>query len=135
MLANYFLRMPKLFRRSIMNYFQQANDIYNTKDYKRAIDMYKKAAQMKDNEAGALYNTAVCFIHLKEYEKAIPLLHNAISMRKESKYFFNLAYCYTMSKNKPKALYYFNTAWSLNNEDADCEKAINLILKSYKKTP
>ncbi|MGH4118556.1 tetratricopeptide repeat protein [Clostridium sp.] len=118
-----------------MDYFQKANDIYNTKDYNKAITLYKKAAEMKDNEAGALYNTAVCFIHLKEYEKAIPIFHAAISLRKESKYFFNLAYCYAMCLNKPKALYYFNTAWSLNNDDEDCEKAINLLLKSYRIAP
>ncbi|WP_298840601.1 tetratricopeptide repeat protein [Clostridium sp.] len=116
-----------------MEYFQKANDVYNTKDYSRAISLYKKAAEMKDNEAGAIYNSAVCFIHLKKYEDAIPLFHAAISLRPESKYFFNLAYCYAMCFNKPKALYYFNTAWSLNNDDEDCEKAINLLLKSYKK--
>ncbi len=118
-----------------MEYFQRANEIYNTKDYNRAITLYKKSAEMKDNEAGSLYNTAVCFIHLKKYEKAIPLFHAAISLRRESKYFFNLAYCYAMCVNKQKALYYFNTAWSLNNEDTDCEKAINLLLKSYRIAP
>ena len=55
-----------------MDYFQKANDIYNTKDYNKAIALYKKAAEMKDNEAGSLYNTAVCFIHLKELKKQSP---------------------------------------------------------------
>lgn len=118
-----------------MNYFNKANDFYNIKDYKKAIDMYKKAAEMKENEPASLYNSAVCFIKLKEYEKAIPILQTAISKRIDSKYFFNLGYCHAMLKNKPKALHYFNTAWSLDNEDDDCEKAINLILESYTKTP
>lgn len=118
-----------------MEYFQKANAIYNTKDYSRAIALYKKATEMKDNEVSSLYNTAVCFIHLKEYDKAIPLFYSAISLRRESKYFFNLAYCYAMCANKAKALYYFNTAWTLNNDDVDCEKAINLLLKSYKTAP
>lgn len=118
-----------------MNYFQKANELYNTKDYKRAIELYQKAIETKENEAAAYYNSAVCFIKLKEYDRAIPLLKKAISLKMDSKYFFNLGYCYAMLKDNKKALIYFNTAWTLDNSDRDCEKAINLIIKSYKKNP
>lgn len=114
-----------------MSYFQKANDYYNIKDYKKAIDMYEKAIKHKDNEASSFYNSAVCFIKLKDYKKAIPLLKSAINLKMESKYFFNLAYCYTMLEDNKKALVYFNTAWTLDNNDNDCEKAINIILKNY----
>lgn len=118
-----------------MNYFEKANDLYNTRDYKSAIIMYQKAAMYKDNEAASLYNAAVCFIKLKNYDKAIPLLKSAIIKKREGKYFFNLGYCYAMLKNNKKALIYFNTAWSLDNNDGDCEKAINIIIKNYSKKP
>jgi tetratricopeptide (TPR) repeat protein len=118
-----------------MSYFQKANDLYNTQDYKRAIVLYQKAVETKDNEAASLYNSAVCFIKLKQYEKAIPLLRSALLQRRESKYFFNLGYCYAMLKNNKKALVYFNTAWSIDNNDKDCEKAINLIIRNYAKKP
>ena len=114
-----------------MSYFQKANEYYNDRDYKKAIDMYEKAIQIKDNEASSLYNSAVCFIKLKDYKKAINLLNSALNIKRESKYFFNLGYCYTMLKDNKKALIYFNNAWCLNNEDSDCEKAINAILKNY----
>jgi len=118
-----------------MSYFQRANELYNTKDYRKAIDFYRKAAEFKDNEAASLYNAAVCFIKLKEYEKAINLLKSAICKKADSKYFFNLGYCYAMLKDKRKALVNFNTAWALDNTDRDCEKAINLIIHQYKKNP
>jgi tetratricopeptide (TPR) repeat protein len=118
-----------------MSYFQKANDLYNTKDYKKAIAMYQKAVELKDNEAASQYNAAVCFIKLKEYEKAIPLLKSALIQKRDSKYFFNLGYCYAMLKDNKKALIYFNTAWSLDNNDNDCEKAINLIINNYKTKP
>jgi len=38
-----------------------------------------------------------------------------------------------MDENK-KALNYFNTAWSIDNTDTECEKAISFILSKYKKT-
>ncbi|MDP4144298.1 MAG: tetratricopeptide repeat protein [Bacillota bacterium] len=116
-----------------MNYFEKANILYGKKDYKRALALYKKAIEFKDNEAAALYNSAVCLIKLKEYENAILLLKSAINLKQDSRYFFNLGYCYAMLNNKKKALLYFNTAWSLDNSDDDCEKAINMIIHSIRK--
>jgi tetratricopeptide (TPR) repeat protein len=118
-----------------MNYFQKANELYNTQDYKKAIELYQKAIEVKENEASAYYNSAVCFIKLSKYENAITLLKKALYLKIDSKYFFNLGYCYAMLRNNKKALIYFNTAWSLDNSDKDCEKAINLIIQSYKKNP
>lgn len=116
-----------------MEYFNKANDLYNKKDYKEALNLYKKSIEIKENEAASLYNAAVCLIKLKSYEKAISLIKEAIYIKQDSKYFFNLGYCYAMLKNSPKALIYFNTAWSLDNNDSDCEKAIGLLIKSIKK--
>lgn len=118
-----------------MSYFEKANEFYNTKEYKRAIELYQRAIQLKDNESASYYNYGVCLIKLKEFEKAIDLLKKAIELRRDSKYFFNLAYCYAMLKDTRKALIYFNTAWSLDNTDQDCEKAIKLIMQGYKKNP
>jgi len=118
-----------------MSYFEKANQYYNTKNYKRAIELYEKAIEYKENESASFYNAGVCFIKLKEYEKAIAFLKKAIQLKRDSKYFFNLAYCYAMLKNSKKALIYFNTAWSLDNADKDCEKAIKLIIDGYKKIP
>ncbi|OFI06110.1 tetratricopeptide repeat protein [Clostridium acetireducens DSM 10703] len=116
-----------------MSYFQQANNLYSNRNYKKAIAMYKKALHAKENEASSLYNAAVCFIKLKDLKKAISLLELAINKKRESKYFFNLAYCYVLLKNHKKALIYFNTAWSLDPSDKDCEKAINIIMNKYSK--
>lgn len=115
-----------------MNYFEKANNLYYCKEYRNAIDLYQRSIALKENEVSSLYNSAVCFIKLKEYDNAIPLLKSAIKHRNESKYFFNLAYCFAMTKNYKKALIYFNMAWCLDNNDSDCEKAINIIINSLK---
>ncbi len=114
-------------------YFNKATDYYNKKDYKKALSMYKKALELKENESASLYNSAVCLIKLKNYEKAIPFIKLALTKREDSRYYFNLGYCYAMTKNKKKALICFNKAWSIDNNDEDCKKAITLILNSYKK--
>ena len=102
-----------------MNFFSEGNKLYNSQDYLRAIDCYKRAVAKKENEACSYYNAGVCFIKLKDYDNAITMIQNALSLQKDSKYYFNLGYCY--------ALVNFNMAWALNNDDDDCEKAIKLI--------
>lgn len=116
-----------------MNFFSEGNKLYNSQDYSRAIDCYKKSVEHKENEACSYYNAGVCFIKLKDYDNAISMIQKAITMQRDSKYYFNLGYCYAMKEDKNKALINFNMAWALNNEDEDCEKAIKLITKKLKK--
>ncbi len=66
-------------------------------------------------------------------KKAIEMITKALELYQDSKYFFNLAYCYSMINNNSKALRYFNLAWALDNADIDCEKAISLILSKISK--
>ena len=112
-----------------MSYFSEANKYYNSKEYKKAISYYRKSIADKENEACSYYNAGVCFIKLKDYNNAIPMLKVAISYQRESKYYFNLAYCYAMLNDNKKALLTFHLAWAINNNDEDCKKAMNLILK------
>ncbi|MBU3089735.1 tetratricopeptide repeat protein [Clostridium gasigenes] len=117
-----------------MSNFNEGNNFYNTKEYSKALTHYKKAIATGENEACSCYNSGVCFIKLKDFDNAIAMIKNALSIQKESKYFFNLAYCYAMKEDTNKALIYFNMAWSLDSKDIDCEKAINLIMSKNKKT-
>ena len=117
-----------------MDYFSEGNKLYNNQDYKRAIDFYKKSVQENSKEACSYYNAGVCFIKLKDYDNAITMLKKAISINGESKYYFNLGYCYAMKDITNKALLYFNLAWAKNNDDEDCEKAIKLITHKIKKS-
>lgn len=116
-----------------MNYFNEGNKLYNTQDYLRAIDCYKKSASQNQNEACSYYNAGVCFIKLKDFDSAITMLNKAIAIKRESKYFFNLGYCYAMKDSPDKALRIFNLAWSLDCEDKDCEKAVNLLISKLDK--
>ena len=116
-----------------MGYFLDANSFYGNKDYETAISFYEKAIKTKDNEPYAYYNLGVCYIKLQEYDKAIEMIKKTLCLNLDAKYFFNLAYCYSMKEDNPKALRYFNMAWALDNEDKDCEKAIDLITQALKK--
>lgn len=117
-----------------MGYFEMANREYSLNNYIKAIELYKKASVTDDNEISSLYNIAVCHIKLKQYRNALNFLKEAISKKADSKYYYNLGYCYSMVGENKKALLYFNTAWSINNSDDDCKKAVDFILNIYKKS-
>ena len=116
-----------------MEYFKKANECYNEQDYKGAVAIYNKAIKNRDNEIASMHNIALCYIKLKKYNKAIPLLKITAIKNPTGNYFFNLAYAYVMVKNFKKALIYFNTAWSLSPENKNCEVMINYILEIYGK--
>lgn len=116
-----------------MQNFNEGNDYYNNKEYEKAIESYKISIDNKENEACSYYNAGVCFIKLKRYDEAIVMLKKALKLQKESKYFFNLAYCYAIKGETNKSLVYFNLSWALDSTDLDCEKAINLIISKNKK--
>ncbi|WP_238861442.1 tetratricopeptide repeat protein [Clostridium sp. YIM B02569] len=116
-----------------MNYFTEGNKFYNMKDYEKAMDFYKKSASENLNTACSYYNCGVCLIKLKKFDDAIIMLNKAISLKHESKYFFNLGYCYVMKESLNTALRFFNLAWSIDPNDKDCEKAIDLIISKFKK--
>lgn len=116
-----------------MNYFNEGNKFYNTQEYEKAIACYKKSASQNSNTACSYYNCGVCYIKLKNFDDAIVMLNKAIAIKRESKYFFNLGYCYVMKECLNTALRFFNLAWSIDPNDNDCEKAINLIISKLHK--
>ncbi len=112
-----------------MDYFNEGNKLYNDENYKKALDYYKKSISKKEKEACSYYNAGVCYIKLKDFCNAIDMLKHAIKIQRESKYFFNLGYCYAMLEDNTNAIINFNLAWATNNDDKDCERALDLLIK------
>ena len=82
-----------------MSNFSKGNELYNTRNYSDAINYYKKALDNDECKCHSYYNAGVCYIKLKQYEKAIEMITKALELYQDSKYFFNLAYCYSMINN------------------------------------
>lgn len=116
-----------------MNHFNEGNKFYTEKQFHKAINSYKLSIDSNENVPCSYYNIGVCYIKLKDFDCAIEMIKKSLSLQKESKYYFNLAYCYAMKQETNKALLYFNLAWSLDSSDSDCEKAIKLLLSKNKK--
>ena len=75
------------------------------------------------SEANKYYNS-------KEYKKAISYYRKSIADKEnEACSYYNAGVCFIKLKDYKKALLNFNLAWAINNNDEDCKKAMNLILK------
>ena len=61
-----------------MNYFTEANKYYNEKNYTKAIELYESAIDNNENIACSYYNSGVCFIKLKNFDKAIEMIKTAL---------------------------------------------------------
>ena len=116
-----------------MNHFNEGNKFYTEKQFQKAINSYRLSIDSNVNVPCSYYNIGVCYIKLRDFDSAIKMIKKSLEFQKESKYYFNLAYCYAMKQEINKALIYFNLAWALDSSDLDCEKAIKLILSKNKK--
>lgn len=106
----------------------EANKFYSNKEYTKAIDLYKQCIDNDEQKEQAYYNMGTCYIKIKEYNKAIKAFKSVLRISDQySNAYYNLGFAYSMIDDYKKAYRYFNIAWSLNNEDQECEKAIKLL--------
>jgi tetratricopeptide (TPR) repeat protein len=116
-----------------INYFEVAEKYYASKNYERAIenfDVFIKTSNDLSRKTSSLYNIGVCYLKLKNYDKAILYLEEAILLKEESSYYFNLGYCHAVLKDYKKAIEYFKIAFKLNPYDVATTKALE-TLKNY----
>lgn len=60
------------------------------------------------------------------------MFNNVIFFKYESKYFFNLVYCYVMKECFDKVFCFFNIVWVIDFNDNDCEKVVNFVILKIK---
>lgn len=108
--------------------FEEANILCNNKEYTKAIDIYKKCIDNDEQTEQAYYNLGTCYIKTKEYNKAVDAFRAVLKINDVyANAYYNLGCAYSRIDDYKKAYRCFNIAWSLNNEDKECEKAINLL--------
>lgn len=116
-------------------YFEEGNKSYKMKLYDEAIELYEKALteniESNYDKGNIYYNMGTSYLGLKEYKKSIEFFNKALEYGyKTSSVYFNIGYSYAVLMNFKKAYIYMNIAWTLNNNDEDCNKGLKLIEKS-----
>jgi tetratricopeptide (TPR) repeat protein len=65
---------------NFLSYIKKANKLVNTKKYKEAIDIYKKAIKIDNKNKKLFFNISVAYLQIKEYHNAKEYLLKAIEI-------------------------------------------------------
>ena len=124
--ATYYKKSIELDPTNSTFYFNLANVLVkksmnlNVEDYYyEALEYYLKCLDLKNNDFMCYTNIGVCYICLKDYEKAITYLKKSVSIN--SVYAANYYYistCYNNLLNFKKSIKYGNSALNLDQENS-----------------
>ena len=121
-----------------VDYFEVGNKYYENKDYKRAIDSFKKGIKLNRDKIENYYNMAVCYSKIKDYYSALHWYDIALNKyREHNKDFyniiFNMGFAYAMIDEIDKSLECYYKCKSIKY-DEDCERAIKLLENEKEET-
>ena len=99
--------------------WQESDDIVDSLDYDRQIEVYTQIIELDPDDAGAFYNRGVIYSNLKNHEKAIEDYNQAIKLKPDDAgAFYNRGNAYTDLKNYGKAIEDYDQAIKLKPEHA-----------------
>lgn len=85
-------------------YYNLGNLYFETGNFGKAMDNYRKAIKLKEDFAYAYYNLGCCYLKKENYRLARYYFANAIKHNaSEPSFFYNISYTYKMLKNKKRA--------------------------------
>ena len=114
---------------------QTANDYFlmalEAKDFNEKLKYYKKAIELKPDEAVYYNNRAIAYYNNKEYDLAIKDYNGAIGLKPdEAKYYYYLSHIFSLQGKKSDALKYLEIAANKGFSDiklAKTDKALDSI--------
>ncbi|HBF76733.1 tetratricopeptide repeat protein [Clostridium tyrobutyricum] len=100
-------------------------------DYESAISAYTKKIKNKKGTSKDLYNLGLCYIKIKNWEKANECFKEAFESKYQlnnniqiSQCFFNLGYTYEKLNEFKKAFLCYKAALAYNSDDIECAKIV-----------
>jgi len=108
--------------KTAIDYKNEGNEALRAKDYPKALQLYEQALSMWGSEpkdTAMVYNMAVCAYQTKDFDKALPLLDEAIALnyKKETALLYK-ANIYKMQKNDVEYVKTLETALANSPDDA-----------------
>lgn len=102
---------------SAISYFTEGNRSRSQKEYDVAIEMYKKAIELKPNYANAYINWAMALRRLGKYDEAIEKCKKATGLNPDyARAWYNMACYYSLQNKKVEALENLKKAIQLNSK-------------------
>lgn len=117
--------------KTAIDYKNEGNDALRAKDYSKALQLYDQALSMWGDEpkdTAMVYNMAVCAYQTKNFDKALPLLDDAIAMdyKKETALLYK-ANIYKMQKNDEEYVKTLETALANSPNDEKLKGMLAIV--------
>ncbi|HLO11305.1 MAG TPA: tetratricopeptide repeat protein [Pseudoneobacillus sp.] len=110
-----------------MDKFDIACESYRKGDYFKALIEFKESLLTNDDLGKCLYNIGVCYIKLKNFEKAIEYLLEATKAENNYQYFYNLGYVYARLLDFKKSYVSVKMASALKPDDVGVQELIKFL--------
>lgn len=143
------IAVGNLYAQNIDAKFKQADELFNNKQFSKAIEAYEEALKIDQSNNAAWYKLAVSYYSTKNYENAIKI-YKRLAPNGNPTVLYNLACTLSLNGNKVEAFKYleeaiqkgFKQVGTLKNDpdlknlrdDERFEKIVNMI-KTCENTP
>ncbi|XP_067871742.1 Bardet-Biedl syndrome 4 protein isoform X1 [Heterodontus francisci] len=121
---------------NVDNLKQVARSLFLLGKHKAAIEVYSEAAKLNEKDWEISHNLGVCFMHLKNFEKAKEYLNCALQTNKHDLTFTVLGKLHLLEGNTQNAIETYKKAVEFSPENADLLTTLGLLylqLGTYQK--
>jgi len=123
------IKIDKEFKQ-IIELSQLAEKNFKEKNFKKAIEYYKKILTLQPKSYKTLSNIGDCYFYLKNYTTAIKYYKKAIRIKKDyANAYYNLGGCYIMLKNLKEAKKIWEKGLEFNPQSIKLKKALQTYFK------
>jgi len=112
---------------SASNLKQVGRSLYLLGKHRSAIDVYEEAKKLAQEDWEIWHNEGLCYMYLKEYERAIDAFNNANSIQRHDSTFMQIGKVYTLQEDYQSAIDVYQEALEFSPENAEILTTIGLL--------
>ncbi|KAL8570486.1 Bardet-Biedl syndrome 4 protein [Nucella lapillus] len=109
------------------NLKQVARSLFLLARHKAAIDVYNEAAKLSERDWEIAHNQGVCYMYLRDFEKAKQCLVNALEFRRHEVTYIMLGKIHLMEGNIKQAIEIYRAAVEYSPENPDLLTTLGLL--------
>ncbi|XP_036363041.1 Bardet-Biedl syndrome 4 protein-like isoform X1 [Octopus sinensis] len=114
------------------NLKQVARSLFLLARHKAAIGVYQEAAKYSEKDWEIAHNVGICYMHLKDYERAKEFLQTAITHKHHEVSFIMLGKIYMLERNVERAIEVFIKAVEIFPENPELLTFLGLLYMEIK---
>ena len=109
---------------SAANLKQVGRSLYLLGKHRSAIDVYAEAKKLAKEDWEIWHNEGLCYMYLKEYERAIDAFNQANSIQRHDSTFMQIGKVYTLQEDYQSAIDVYQEALEFSPENAEVSSAV-----------